>query len=373
MQVVGDGGLVRRDRYANGSLKERSRCRKWELSVRVVDKGVKSTRTRAFEGTYSEARSACDEFVAELKGTEPSSDITLAEWCAIWNERREASGAYSARTLRTDLEKLPCVLMHLGDMKVSEIRVDDIRRLYASAMAGETPTGKQWAPATVARMHTTLSKLFGDAVDEGLVSVSPTLKAKPPKPKKGSGKAMPQDEMDELLDSLDYSIDGDRAVALALGCGLRRSEACALLWPDLTDGCVIVSKSLDYDGSVKQTKTGKSRSVPVPENVWRGLDSHRSTGRVVNLIPQALTHWWTRHRGAFGCEGYRFHDLRHSYATRLAANGVHMRVAMELCGWSSVETAMKVYTHVSNEMQRDAVRMAFDSSDSRDSRRAYDS
>jgi hypothetical protein len=52
----------------------------------------------------------------------------------------------------------------------------------------------------------------------------------------------------------------------------------------------------------------------------------------------------------------RFHDLRHSAATLLLAQGVHARYIMELLGHSSITLTMNTYGHVLEEMQRETAR-----------------
>ncbi len=355
MKVIGHGSVVQR-----GKSKSRSRCRDWELSVLVEADGRRRRRTRAFHGTYTQAQDALSEYVDELRGTPVTSGMPFSAYMDSWFGRRAASGAVSARTLRTDREKLAPVRGMLGDRPISSVTPDDVRAVYEGAMAGKTPSGRKWSPQTVLRMHTALSKMLSDAVSDGIIASSPAAKVDVPRQRADtSGQAMPADLMDAVLASLDWSLAPHRAVGLALGCGLRRSECCALDWSDVRDGCVRVSRACEDDGSPKPTKTGRTRTVPAPPVVLAGLESARSEGRVVDMLPHSVTRWWIRHRAGLGCGRYRFHDLRHSYATRLAASGVHMRVAMELCGWSSVEMAARVYTHVSDELQRDAVRAAF--------------
>jgi integrase len=52
----------------------------------------------------------------------------------------------------------------------------------------------------------------------------------------------------------------------------------------------------------------------------------------------------------------RFHDLRHSAATLLLAQGVHPRLIMELLGHSSFTLTMNTYGHVMDEMKRETAR-----------------
>lgn len=50
----------------------------------------------------------------------------------------------------------------------------------------------------------------------------------------------------------------------------------------------------------------------------------------------------------------RFHDLRHSCASLLAANGVPARVAMEVLGHANITTTQNIYTHVFDDAKRQA-------------------
>ena len=356
MEVIGEGSVVQRD-----MSKPRSRCRKWELSVLVRDNNKKKHKTRTINDvTYSQAKDELELFKDELRGTPVTSDMLFADWFDIWMDRRRKSKAYAQRTLVTDTNKLIPAVDMLGDKNVGSITSDDIRTLYASVSEGDTPSGKPWSAGSVSRLRTSLSKMFADAIEEGIAASSPVTGV--PIPKQDSevlGKAMPLEKMNEVLSMLDYEVPPERAVALALGCGLRRSECCAVEDTDIVNSSVVVSSSCDEEGNLKPTKNGLSRTVPMPPPVADGFSSVVIDGRICDMLPHSLSRWWSRNRKRFGCEEYRFHDLRHSYATRLAASGVHMRVAMELCGWKSIAMAAKVYTHVSDDMQRDAVLKAF--------------
>ena len=55
----------------------------------------------------------------------------------------------------------------------------------------------------------------------------------------------------------------------------------------------------------------------------------------------------------------RYHDLRHSAASLMAAQGVPARVAMEILGHAQISTTLNIYTHIGSELQKDAAeRMA---------------
>jgi integrase len=67
-----------------------------------------------------------------------------------------------------------------------------------------------------------------------------------------------------------------------------------------------------------------------------------------------VTHQFHRLLDRAGLQQRRFHDLRHSCATLLLAQGVSPRVVMEILGHSQIALTMNTYTHVLPELKRDA-------------------
>ena len=53
-----------------------------------------------------------------------------------------------------------------------------------------------------------------------------------------------------------------------------------------------------------------------------------------------------------GLEPIRFHDLRHSCLSLLAARGIPARMAMEIAGHSDIRLTQNVYTHVYDDAKR---------------------
>ncbi|HEV2174573.1 MAG TPA: site-specific integrase, partial [Nitrospira sp.] len=69
-----------------------------------------------------------------------------------------------------------------------------------------------------------------------------------------------------------------------------------------------------------------------------------------------VTHQFQRLLERAGLPQRRFHDLRHSCATLLLAQGVSPRVVMEVLGHSQIALTMNTYTHVLPELKQDAAR-----------------
>lgn len=67
-----------------------------------------------------------------------------------------------------------------------------------------------------------------------------------------------------------------------------------------------------------------------------------------------LTHRYKRLLSQSGLPPIRFHDLRHTSATLMLANGEHPKIAQERLGHSDISITLNLYSHVTMDMQREA-------------------
>lgn len=147
-----------------------------------------------------------------------------------------------------------------------------------------------------------------------------------------------------------------------------------------------MSHSFDGLGNLKETKTKAGiLLLPLPEvtreallkqkatqaaqfaktNQWRkpeeGYLKRTEDTPVIathygeRVAPGSLSRWWSIGRVGYGLEGWSFHELRHSYLTMLALNGVHPKVMQELVGHYSLQITMNIYTHVNLDAKKEAV------------------
>jgi integrase len=170
---------------------------------------------------------------------------------------------------------------------------------------------------------------------------------------------------------------------LAVLCGLRRGEICALRWRnvELVAGQMSIVESLEQTKSglrFKSPKSGKGRTVALSATVVDELRAHRvkraqdvlrlgmrlsdddlviahADGSIVS--PIYISQLWARTIKKSRLARLRFHDLRHAHATHLLANGVHPKVASERLGHSKVGITLDLYSHVIPGMQEDAAAM----------------
>jgi integrase len=189
---------------------------------------------------------------------------------------------------------------------------------------------------------------------------------------------------DETIELIEVARGSSLFIPILLGvlCGLRRGEIVALRWRcvDLDrDHLSVVASAEQTEQGVreKETKSGKSRAVVLPSLIVEELRRHRlkqaegllqlgirltDNHHVVTredgqpLQPRSLSHAFRKFMRQHGnLQPIRLHDLRHTHATHLLADGVHPKIAQERLGHSSVSVTIDLYSHVLPGMQAEAV------------------
>ena len=141
-------------------------------------------------------------------------------------------------------------------------------------------------------------------------------------------------------------------VLLAALCGLRRSEIAALTWDDidLEEGTIRINKALGVteDGyALKAPKTYAGyRKAEIPERVkivLQRLSEERKPITELNI--QTMTNKFPNELQKAGLPRFRFHDLRHYFASTLLALGVPDLYVIKIIGHSTT-SMLEHYQHV---------------------------
>jgi integrase len=133
---------------------------------------------------------------------------------------------------------------------------------------------------------------------------------------------------------------------------MRRGEIFNLTWFDADLNRNVLN--------VRQTKTGKDRVVPMNDKVRLMLEGLPKTNEYVFTSPRTngkLVDVKKGFRKALEDAkifNFHFHDLRHTFATRLADAGVPLSVISELLGHSDIRMT-KRYSHATDRAKREAV------------------
>lgn len=165
------------------------------------------------------------------------------------------------------------------------------------------------------------------------------------------------------------------------GAGRSRAQGTAEHWPavDLEAGALAVRVAQHRVGGrlqIDEHKTDRSRrSILLPGVALAAIKAHRTCQIEKRLQVGEL---WKEHDLVFttatgkpmaeevvarafhralvraGLPDMRFYDLRHICASLLLAQGVHMRVVMEILGYSQIAMTMNTYSHVTAQLERHA-------------------
>jgi integrase len=166
----------------------------------------------------------------------------------------------------------------------------------------------------------------------------------------------------------------DAAIFLtAAFSGLRRGELLALRWRDVDfTGSLIRVRASYAAGQVTTPKSGKVRSVPMAPDVAKALaelgargyktgdDDLVFVGRLGEFVdPSALRRRYDSAVKRAGLRRLRFHDLRHTFGTRMIAKADIRRV-QEWMGHADIQTTMKYLHYVPREDDARLVAEAFE-------------
>jgi integrase len=262
----------------------------------------------------------------------------------------------------------------LGRHHLDSIRPQHISSLYRDL-------SERLAPVSVRRVHAVLRRSLTVAVRWGLIPTNPATMVDPPSVSSRSIHPYSVDEARTFL----AAIEGDRLEArwrIALALGLRQGEVLGLGWPhvDFERKLLTVERSLQRQPggnlALVRTKTERShRVVPMAPHIaealhrrqevqaadrvrvgpgWHDSDLVFTTQLGTPIHPRNDYRAFQALITRADLRRVRLHDLRHTTASLLLAQGVSARVVMEILGHSQISITLDTYTHVDPELSRTA-------------------
>lgn len=299
-----------------------------------------------------------------------------------------------------------------GDIRLSSLKPDDIRRAYADARKA-----KRFTESELRRIHSKLKQVMQTALENELIQRNPCTNIKLPKRDGEARKALSVEETRRLLSCLEAADLSSSIVCtmLLLRCGLRKGEALGLTWDDFdaNSRTLRISKQYTNDKTLRAPKSKLSRRiVSITDELcayllaWKGIQgdqlakcSVRQTGTtpIIHAIHVEETdrgklasaahvdghnysRWFRdfcvdngfgqyatvtktftdkdgrKHVRGTGYSGLVPHALRHTQATLLVGNGIDIRTVQARLGHSSPDISLEVYAHPIDKNERFAAR-----------------
>ena len=230
---------------------------------------------------------------------------------------------------------------------INDISQQDIQRLINDFSVNHSPK-------TVHNLHGFISAI--------LKGVRPNMTIHTTLPQKREYEHYTPSEKD-IMRILDESKDDlPNHICFQLGImGLRRSEILALTLDDIDGNTLTIDKAMvqnkDKEWVVKQTKTlAGTRKLYIPDSL---VNEIAEQGYVYNRHPNKMYNALKRYQDKLGIPHFRFHDLRHFFASYAHSKGISDADILASGGWKSDYTMKNVYRHEMNAEK--SQKMIFDS------------
>jgi integrase len=261
-----------------------------------------------------------------------------------------------ASSILTDRVRLRRILPAIGHVKIRALTAPRVARLLQDLGRGDQ-SHMELKGATVNRFHSLLSSIFRYAVGQGLCQVNPLAGGSVPWKKESPihVRYLSHDEQPRLVRVIrrDCGLGKVLELELAILAGMRRGEQFGAKWEDwkIQEGILYVTgksgpRQVQISRAARRCLARLRKRAPrgqiyiTPERNERALDRRLWFEKAVkkaDLRPPI-----------------RYHDLRHTFCSRLVGAGVPLLEVQQFAGHKSYSTTLR-YAHLSPDHRKRAV------------------
>jgi integrase len=355
-------------------------------------RGRKKTLGRVGILTLDQARQEATQYLADArKHGEPLAVTQGRKGAALPSLRQFIDDTYMPwfKTHHKGHEKTLHTLDNNFEVIMSQ-RLDSITgRDLEQIRTGWMQSGNK--PSTVNRKMGSISGVFSRAVEWEYIAAHPLAKLKQLKVDSvGKVRYLDADETKRLREALDARQDEARAeretankwrsdrgkeqmpsllqlpftdhlkplVLVSLNTGMRRGELFDLKW----SGVNFHTKTITAAGAT--TKTSDTRHIPLNKEAFGVLeDWNKQAGKSRYVFPsqaggrlEDVKSAWLNLLERAKIEGFRWHDMRHDFASRLVMAGVPLNTVRDLLGHADIKMTLR-YAHLAPGTKAAAVEL----------------
>ena len=270
---------------------------------------------------------------------------TVEQWCATW---LAGYGTRRPRTVRQAGVHIKHIVKAFGRMRLADVRPSHVKAWTASMRADGL------ADSTVYATYRRFAQIMGDAVHDGIIPRSPCSRRTSP----GQAEQRPYVASTEQVWELHDAMPEHLRPAILLGAfvGLRTAEATGLRVCDVDFMRGVVSPAVQYPAEPLKSKAAKT-PIPIPSALALELSAAVAKWGGETVVtdvqgrqagPWALERALRRARARVDSlpVGFRFHDLRHYFASLLIGNGADVKVVQTRLRHASAVTTLNTYGHL---------------------------
>lgn len=307
-------------------------------------------------------------------GGVPEADVTVARYLAWWlSDVLPRTASTGTVQNYNDIVRL-YIEPTIGKVKLTQLRPDHVRTMVATIAAqGLSPNTQRLARSVLRRALRTAES--DGRVTRNVAALVDGVRVPAPE-----GRTLTIDDARKLLDvARGHRLEA--AVVVALTTGLRRGELLGLTWEDvdLKRGTLTIRRALKRRAGglvLEEPKTrGSRRTVHIGKLGVDALKAHRASQATEKLKagPMWSTEWpamvFTSQVGTpadpdhfkhlisqlttkAGLGHWSPHELRHSAASLLIAQGVDLKVISETLGHASIRQTADTYGHLMGDAKK---------------------
>lgn len=312
---------------------------------KVAEKIYRKVMTEIVEGKWFERSAHADKTLAELL------DKYLKE---------HSTPNKAASTVKNDTAMVEEMKEFFGNVLLQDVTPSLISAYKAKCRE------KELAPATINHRRTLLRHAFNLAIKEWQwCQKNPVERVSRDKVKNERDRWLTHEEEKKLLEccvlhptrkdnTVEVSYRLQEIVLFALNTGMRQDEILSLEWPnaDLFRKTILVVKS----------KNGEKRTIPMNQKVFELLKSkaraNQNDNKIVfaseagtKILRRNLMRSFYNARDRAKIADFHFHDLRHTFATRLAQAGIDLYQISKLLGHKDIKMTQRYAHHCPDSLR----------------------
>lgn len=324
----------------------RGRGKRW-LAIWIDPAGRERSQAFSKKGDAERHASKMETEIAQGAYIDPKkARITVAEWCATW---LQGYATHRSSTVRQANVHIRRVVAEFGQYPLGSLRPSQIR----SWVAGLREEGLE--DSYIYALHSRLAQIMSDAVHDGLLVKSPCSRRTSPHLPEQRVYVATTAQVWELYDL--FPARTRLVILLGAFIGLRLGEACGLRPDDIDFMRGIVHPRVQYPAQPLKTRISQM-PVPIPASLAAELSAHIAAyGRHVTLLTGENAHQlspWAVERSMRNVRrkveglpaGFRYHDLRHYFASLLIASGADVKTVQARLRHASAKTTLDTYGHI---------------------------
>lgn len=341
--------------------------------------------------TKKEAEDKVNEIIERLEGgmnVRKAKTLAFEEVAEDWIATYSKTGV-KANTVRVRSKEIKMLKRYYARAPITQITHNMHQKVLNDL------DDQDYARTTIEGVHVTAGMIFKHAVKNKLRLDNPTTGAVIPTPlitveeienSTIEEKYLNREELTQILNaSIEHGLEGDaeRFHLLAFS-GMRPGELCALKWSDLDfeKREVRITKTIynpdfnmrKYELTPPKTKAG-IRTFTVDEMIIKLMQAYKEKWGALDQAnpPEHNANFIFRHENGFPYLPKNLHNrmtrllkhttitknasphiFRHTYISMLAEAEVDLKTTMQRVGHDDAKTTLKIYTHVTELMQRNA-------------------